>query len=235
MGNCNSFKLITVDPMVLLTGTCNNFISYFIALDEHGVGQNCASVSSLPSFENDATGNSLPSSAIHVSESNLPLSGNDPESTLPCSGDDTLRVKEVVMHRATIRSDMIEIFKDSKILEFLLDFTALDANGQKEKGKGNGVQRDVLIQFWHEFFNVLATGSSEKTPYIRHDHQKLQWEAIAKIIVYGYTIAGYFPQQLSQMFVSTCLFGEDGLTKPVLLACFRSFIMVKIEKYLICV
>ena len=119
--------------MVLLTGTCNNFISYFIALDEHGVGQNCASVSSLPSSENDATGNALPSSAIDVSESNLPLSGNHPESTLPCSVDDTLRVKEVVVHRTTIRSDMIEIFKESNILEFLLDFTVLDANGQKEK------------------------------------------------------------------------------------------------------
>ena len=89
---------------------------------------------------------------------------------------------------------------------------------RKEKGK------DVLTQFWHEFFTVLATGSSEKTPYIRHDHQKLQWEAIARIIVYGYTVASYFPLQLSQMFISTCLFGKDDLTKTVLLASFRLFI-----------
>ena len=180
----------------------------------------------MPSSENDATESSLPSSGIDSPESNLPSSRNDgPESTLPSSEDDTVReVKEVVVHRTTIRSDMIEIFKDSNIFEFLLDFTVLDANGQKGKGKGKGVERDVLTQFWHEFFTVLAIGSSEKTPYIRHDHQKLQWEAIARIIVYGYTVVSYFPLQLSQMFISTCLFGEDDLTKTVLLASFRLFI-----------
>ena len=104
------------------------------------------------------------------------------------------------MHRTTIRSDMIKIFQDSNILEF----------------------RDVLKQFWHEFFTVLATGSGEKTSYI--NHQKLQCKAIARIIVYDYTVASYFSLQLSQMFISTCLFGEDDLTKTVLLASFRLFI-----------
>ena len=137
--------------------------------------------------------------------------------------NDVKQDKEVVVHRTTIRSDMVAIFKDVNILEFILNFTVIDANGHKEKGKGDGVQRDVLTHFWHEFFSALTIGSSEKTPYIRHDHQKLHWEAIARIIVYGYTAASYFPLQLSQMFIATCLFGEEGLTKSVLLASFRSY------------
>ena len=69
---------------------------------------------------------------------------------------------------------MIKIFNDPNILESTLNFSVKDANGHEEKGVGKGVTLDVLTQFWQEFFTVLTIGSSEKTPYIRHDHQKVE-------------------------------------------------------------
>ena len=63
----------------------------------------------------------------------LPQSGIDvSQITLLSSGNDNLRVNEVVVHPTTICSDMIQVFNDLNILKFLLYFTVLDANGQKE-------------------------------------------------------------------------------------------------------
>ena len=119
---------------------------------------------------------------------------------------------------------MIKIFNDPNILEYTLNFSVKDANGHEEKGVGKGVTLDVLTHFWQQFFTVLTIESSEKTPYIRHDHQKVEWEAIARIIVFGYTVANYFPLQLSQLFIGICLFGEEGLTRSDLLASFRLYV-----------
>ena len=52
--------------------------------------------------------------------------------------------------------------------------------------------------------------------------QKPQWQAIARVIVYGYKVASYFPLQLSQLF--TCLFGEECIDKASLLKSFRYYV-----------
>ena len=51
-----------------------------------------------------------------------------------------------------------------------------------------------------------------------------KWEAIARIFVHGYQKYGYYPLQLSALFVSSCLFGEDNITSEFLLASFREHI-----------
>lgn len=84
--------------------------------------------------------------------------------------------------------------------------------------------RDVLVSFWSEFFNSLAIGALEKVPNIRHDHQKTEWEAIGRIIVYGYEVAGYFPLGLSRAFVAAMLFGEDSLTSEFLVESFKLYV-----------
>ena len=73
-------------------------------------------------------------------------------------------------------------------------------NGKEEEGKGIGVLQDVLT-FWHQFFNSLTIGVQEKVPAIRHDYQKPEWEAIARIPMYGYA-KEYFPLSLTRAFVA---------------------------------
>lgn len=43
----------------------------------------------------------------------------------------------------------------------------------------------LLSTFWSQFFNSLTVGTQEKVPAIRHDYQRAEWEAIARILMYG--------------------------------------------------
>ena len=134
------------------------------------------------------------------------------------------KLKEVIVHRSMIRHDIIDVFKDPEILKHRLNITVINANGYPEKGEGAGVLRDVLTNFWHEFFISLSAGGTEKTPHIRHDLQKPEWQAIARVLVFGYEKAKYFPVQLSQFFILCCLFGEESLGKESLLQAYRCYV-----------
>ena len=63
--------------------------------------------------------------------------------------------------------------------------------GREEAGEGIGVMRDILSQFWHEVYNALTTGASERSPIIRHDMQKDEWQALARVILYGFSTLNY--------------------------------------------
>ena len=108
--------------------------------------------------------------------------------------------RTVTVHRSTIRKDLTE------------------------KGKGKGVVLDALTHFWNNFFISCTVGRKEKTPFIRHDLQKREWQAIARILVYGYKKYGYFPLQLSFSFMASCLFGDECITVEFLLASFKEYI-----------
>ena len=118
----------------------------------------------------------------------------------------------------------IGIFSDQSILTYSLDMVVIAARGEPEAGWGRGVPLDVLMCFWQECFTALTTGSNEKIPYIRHDLQKAEWEAIARVLVYGYLNMKYFPLQLSHLFVASYLFGEESITPEFLLKSFREYI-----------
>lgn len=68
----------------------------------------------------------------------------------------------------------------------------------------------------------MAVGATAKVPVIRHDYQKDQWKAIARILVYGYCKEGIFPISLSTVFVASCILGEDCLSDEMLLQAFTS-------------
>ncbi|CAB4029286.1 Hypothetical predicted protein [Paramuricea clavata] len=133
-------------------------------------------------------------------------------------------VKAVTVHRTTLKNDMIQLFQDPDTLGSLLMFTVIGFDGSAEKGEGVGVARDVLTSFWQVFVDSLAVGVQEKVPSIRHDHQKMQWVAIVRILIYGYLREKYFPISLSLVFVATCLFEEESLTNHDLLQSFRMYI-----------
>ena len=82
-------------------------------------------------------------------------------------------------------------------------FKVIDEHRQLEEGEGVGVTRDVIATF-----ASASLGDKEKVPCIRHDFQKSEWQAIARILVYGYKVAAYFPVSLSNAVLASCLFGE---------------------------
>ena len=82
------------------------------------------------------------------------------------------------MYRVFVKDNLIEIFKDPEMFHENLDVTFIGNNSRKEEGKGAGVLREALSTFWNQFFNSLTVGTQEKVPAIRHDYQRVEWEAI---------------------------------------------------------
>lgn len=118
------------------------------------------------------------------------------------------------------------IFSDPGVIDSLINPTVVDNRGQQEKGKGKGVMLDVLTHFWHEVYNTYTAGSTDKIPTIRHDMQKDQWQSIARVIIYGFTMFKYFPLKLSPVIISMSLFGEESLSRQFLLDSFRAYLTV---------
>ena len=101
----------------------------------------------------------------------------------------------------------------------------IDARSEPEAGRGKEVLLDVMTCFWQECFTALTNGNNEKIPYIRHDLQKPECMAIARVLVYGYQKMKYFSLQRSNLSVALCLFGEKSITLEFLLKSFREYIV----------
>ncbi|XP_068712626.1 uncharacterized protein [Montipora foliosa] len=129
-------------------------------------------------------------------------------------------VTEVYVHRTNLKEELIRIFKKDRSAS-LRHVKVIDERGQEKEGEGVGVLRDVIATFWQQLFASASVGNLEKVPCIRHDFQKLEWQAIGRILVYGFKSVSYFPVALSSAFLASCLFGEESISKEFLLASFR--------------
>lgn len=76
-------------------------------------------------------------------------------------------VKYVQVHRSSIRMDMITIFSNPEILNFVIQVRVIDERGRYEKTEGKGVVLDMITNIWQDCFISLIVGSSEKIPFIR--------------------------------------------------------------------
>lgn len=130
---------------------------------------------------------------------------------------------DLLIHRTTLLKDMITEFYNPNVLKSTIFFKVVDARGMFEEGEGRGVARDLLTEFWHLFYQSLSIGASTKVPAIRHDYQKLEWEAVARIMLYGYCKEGVFPITLCSAFVACTLHGEDSVSCEVLLNSFMEY------------
>ena len=119
---------------------------------------------------------------------------------------------------------MIDIIRDTSILQYEVDFTIIGHTGVKEEEQGSGVLIAVLRTFWHECFSSLTVGALGKVPGVRHGYQKGEWEAIGRIIVYRCSFAKYFPIALSPAFVASVFFGEETLKSEFLIESFKSYV-----------
>ena len=70
----------------------------------------------------------------------------------------------------------------------------------------------------------------EKTPFVRHDMQKHEWEAIAHILISGHQKYGY-SLQLSILFIASRLFGEGSITLEFFLSSLKNILQLKTETF----
>lgn len=59
-------------------------------------------------------------------------------------------VHNIILYRAFLKDNLIEVFKDPEIIEVNLDVTLTGDNGKEEEGKGAGVFPDTLSTFWSQ-------------------------------------------------------------------------------------
>ena len=81
---------------------------------------------------------------------------------------------------------MLKVFSDESILSFNIEVVFKDNMGNVEKGTGGGLIREAFSLFWNEVYDSWMLGVEERIPFIRHDYQRVQWEAVGRILVAGY-------------------------------------------------
>lgn len=106
----------------------------------------------------------------------------------------------------------------------VVDVKMIDCRGIDEKGEGVGVVRDAFSLFWNDVYNSLMLGEDQRVPSIRHDMKKEKWEALARVFLKGYTQERYFPIKISQVFMCSCLFGEDSVSEEIYLDSFLKYV-----------
>lgn len=78
-------------------------------------------------------------------------------------------------------------FKDPSIMYKVLTITRVLPNGEREIAEDSGgVLRDLLTEYWTSFYELCTLGRDAKVPSLRHDFGAVEWEAVARILVYGY-------------------------------------------------
>ena len=130
----------------------------------------------------------------------------------------------VRVHRTQLKEDLIKLFSDPEILQQPIEWRIIDDHGREEEGVGAGVQREIFSTFWQSVFSSLTLGDVEKVPCIRHDHQKSEWEAIGRVLAYGFKYSRYIPICLSPVFLASCLHGEDQVHEEELLSSFSNYV-----------
>jgi len=71
-----------------------------------------------------------------------------------------------------------------------------------------GVTRDGISEFLSSFYDQCTLGTEAKVPCLRHDFGKGDWNAVGKILRFGWKMHGYFPNILARPFMEQCIRGK---------------------------
>ena len=63
-----------------------------------------------------------------------------------------------------------------------------------------------------------------KVPFVSHDYQRDEWEAVGRILVKGFLSCQYWAVLLSQTFVAYLLWGESAVTGVMLIQSFKNYV-----------
>lgn len=112
----------------------------------------------------------------------------------------------LIIRRGHCLTDLIKAFTNPDILSTDVFIKMSLPNGKLEEGEGSGVTRDCFTELWTDFYERCTMGGDVKVPFIRHDYQCEEWQAIARILVVGWKIARYFPVKLATPFLEEVLY-----------------------------
>ena len=115
--------------------------------------------------------------------------------------EDSKPVLVIIVRRGHCLADIMMAFVDPEVMNKDIHVKRKLPNGQLEEGEGSGVLRDCLIEFCGDFYSKFTLGTNVKTPYIRHEYQAEEWQAVAKNPGQRIDICSYFPLLLPLPFL----------------------------------
>ena len=135
---------------------------------------------------------------------------------------------EMKIHRGPMAfMELVGYFKDATVSKRQLMIQRILPNGEKEMAEDTGgVWRDLISEFWTEFYDRCTMGRVAKVPRLRHDFGEEEWKAVARILVHGYKFASYWPLQIARTFLQHCLEPNVEVQNPDLLSDFYLYISV---------
>lgn len=117
----------------------------------------------------------------------------------------------IVLHRGQVLRELIKIFKENVDVDFKKDIilaSIILPNGEREQAyDSGGVMRDMLSEFWENFYEQCTTGTDLNIPCLRHDMEIDDWRAVGKIIALGWILKKILPIRLAPNFLKSSLFG----------------------------
>ena len=131
---------------------------------------------------------------------------------------------EISIHRTNLKKELISVFEHEDIMTKFVVVKMINEYGNEEKGEGQGVIRDALSLFWQDAYVSLMLGEDERVRCIRHDMSRNHWQAVARIFLKGFLQERYFPIQISQVFVTSLVFGEDFISREMYLKSFKRYV-----------
>ena len=101
----------------------------------------------------------------------------------------------------------------------------INSFGKEEFGiNDGGVFRDALSAFWSSFYDSCTVGEEERVPVVRHDFKEQEWEAIARILVKGYSQLKFFPVKLNKVFMFSILLEDAKIPDKMLMESFLGYV-----------
>ncbi|XP_053569293.1 uncharacterized protein LOC128659738 [Bombina bombina] len=144
-----------------------------------------------------------------IEESTQILSVTAPSPEIQVNYEHFPKTITLIIRRGHCLFDLIKEFKSPDILTAEVNVRMRLPNGDLEKGEGIGMLMDCLTEFWTEFYDRCTLGANVKVPFIRHDYQSEEWQAVARIFVVGWNLARYFPVRLAVPFLEEVLYGRS--------------------------
>ena len=84
--------------------------------------------------------------------------------------------------RQVAKKELVEIFKDSFIINDEVEVLIIGPRGREEVGRGVGVIRDMLSLFWKEVYESVLIGEDQGAPFVRHVYHREEWAAFGGIL-----------------------------------------------------
>lgn len=123
----------------------------------------------------------------------------------------------IVVHRGQVLRELIKIFKENSDVDFKKDIilaSIILPNREREQAyESGGVMRDMLSEFWEDFYEQCTTGTDLSIPCLRHDMEVDDWRAVGKIIALGCILQKLLPFRLKSSLFGI---GSDKLREEFL-------------------